>query len=55
MWLDPASEPETLHALLRPYPAVEMTTRPVNDYLDNARNEGPQCLGPAAPAQVALF
>jgi putative SOS response-associated peptidase YedK len=43
-WFDPATPPAELHALLRPYPADEMTAVPVGRYVSNPRNEGPRCL-----------
>jgi putative SOS response-associated peptidase YedK len=43
-WLDPSTPPGQLHALLRPYPAEEMTAVPVGPYVSNPRNEGPHCL-----------
>ena len=44
VWLDPRSLAAELHALLRPYPAEEMTAVPVGRYVSNPRNEGPECL-----------
>ena len=52
-WLDPASDAGLLQSLLRPYPAEGMTCRQVNPALNNARNEGPECL--EGPVQVAMF
>lgn len=47
-WLDPANEDAiSLQRLLRPFPAETMTVRPVNRYVNTARNEGEQCI--AAP------
>jgi len=43
-WLDPQPPPAELHALLRPYPAEEMTSVPVSSYVCNPRNEGLRCL-----------
>jgi putative SOS response-associated peptidase YedK len=44
-WLDPgASDPGVLQEMLRPYPADQMTTVPVGQYVNNARNEGADCL-----------
>ena len=43
-WLDPTTPAEALQALLRPYPAEEMTAVPVGSFVSNPRNEGPQCL-----------
>jgi putative SOS response-associated peptidase YedK len=44
-WLDPANEDrEQLQAMLVPFPAERMTVRPVGTYVNNARNEGTECL-----------
>ena len=43
-WLDPRTPAAELHALLQPYPDAEMIGRPVSAYVNNARNEGPECL-----------
>jgi putative SOS response-associated peptidase YedK len=51
-WLDPRTPAIDLHDLLRPYPAEEMLAEPVGRYVNSPRNEGPQCLAPAADAQV---
>ena len=41
-WLDPANQDgESLRYLFEPFPAVEMTVRPVSTFVNNARNEGP--------------
>lgn len=49
LWLDPAVQtPEPLQTLLQPYPAEAMTGYTVSRYVNNASNEGPQCLAPAA-------
>ncbi|HKI36710.1 MAG TPA: SOS response-associated peptidase [Gemmataceae bacterium] len=45
-WLDPRTPGAEVGALLRPYPAEEMTGVPVGRYVSNPRNEGPQCLTP---------
>jgi putative SOS response-associated peptidase YedK len=46
-WLDPRGSPAGLRALLRPYPDEGMLAVPVGRWVNNARNEGPQCLAPA--------
>jgi putative SOS response-associated peptidase YedK len=51
-WLDPRTPSVDLHGLLRPYAEAEMTSVPVGRYVNSPRNEGPQCLAPAADAQV---
>lgn len=46
-WLDPELRlAGPLEALLQPYPAAAMTAYPVSTYVNNARNDGPQCLDP---------
>jgi len=49
-WLERGAE-----ELLRPYPAEEMAVRAVSDRVNSARNEGPECVEPAGPAQQSLF
>jgi putative SOS response-associated peptidase YedK len=47
-WLDPAlQDPEALRPLLAAYPAESMTASPVGSFVNNARNEGPECIAPA--------
>jgi putative SOS response-associated peptidase YedK len=47
-WLDPlAKEPGKL---LTPFPASEMSAIPVNPVVNNARNEGPECIEPVVDA-----
>jgi putative SOS response-associated peptidase YedK len=44
-WLDPANEDvPRLQSLLATFPADRMTARPVNRYVNNARNEGKECI-----------
>jgi len=43
-WLDPRTAAAGLHPFLQPYTAEEMTGVPVGPYVNNPRNEGPQCL-----------
>ena len=43
-WLDPQTAAANLHQMLRAYAAEEMTAVPVGKYVNNTRNEGPQCL-----------
>ena len=44
-WLDPANQDgESLRYLFEPFPAGEMTVRPVTTFVNNARNEGPECV-----------
>lgn len=44
-WLKPGPmPPEEMMAMLRPYPADEMEASPVGRFVNNPRNEGPQCV-----------
>lgn len=44
-WLDPANDDyDGLEKLLDPYPADQMQYRPVSRTVNNARNEGPDCI-----------
>jgi putative SOS response-associated peptidase YedK len=46
-WLDFGNgDTASLQTLLKPLAADRMTTRPVNKYVSNARNEGEECLAP---------
>ncbi len=49
-WLDHTSEDgrylASIRHLLRPFPADEMQAYPVSTYVNNARNEGPECVKP---------
>jgi putative SOS response-associated peptidase YedK len=47
LWLDPGVQnPEVVRPLLRPYPGAAMDCRPVGRHVNNARNEGPECIAP---------
>ncbi|MDO8541688.1 MAG: SOS response-associated peptidase [Opitutaceae bacterium] len=47
-WINPEhEEPEKLLPLLRPFPAEEMSGRPVNPQVNSVATEGPECLEPA--------
>jgi putative SOS response-associated peptidase YedK len=47
-WLEPAlQDAEALRPMLTAYPAEEMTVLPVGPRVNNARNEGPECMAPA--------
>ncbi|MCG8360228.1 MAG: SOS response-associated peptidase [Kiloniellales bacterium] len=48
-WLDPAAEPETLKALLRPLPSETVTATPVSAHVNKVANDDPLCLEPAGP------
>lgn len=41
-------ELDQLQHLLRPYPTEWLTNTPVSTYVNNAQNEGPQCIAPLA-------
>jgi len=48
-WLDPAlTDPTALAALLAPYPAERLDMYPVSSAVNNVRNQGPECIEPAA-------
>jgi putative SOS response-associated peptidase YedK len=48
-WLgETDAAPETLHALLRPYPAELMRVWPVSNAVNNVRNDEPALLDEAA-------
>jgi putative SOS response-associated peptidase YedK len=42
-WLSPDTPPEMLQELIRPFPAERMKARKVSTYVNNARNQGPDC------------
>ena len=48
VWLDPHTKPEGLKALLKSYPAAAMTMTPVSSRVNDPKNEGAECLEPAA-------
>jgi putative SOS response-associated peptidase YedK len=45
-WLDPECDPAALQELLDPFPADRMRYEPVSTFVNNARNEGPECVAP---------
>lgn len=48
-WLDPAiQDGERLQSLFDPFPADRMSARRVNSFVNNARNEGPECIANSA-------
>ncbi|KPK01225.1 MAG: hypothetical protein AMS20_14025 [Gemmatimonas sp. SG8_28] len=48
MWLDPENhDVDDLSSLLGPYPAEDMRAYPVSRFVNNPRNEGPECVSPA--------
>lgn len=49
LWLDPGvREVELLHPLLRPHPPEDMIAYPVGLWVNNPKNDGPQCIEPSA-------
>lgn len=44
---DPPAKLSTLQHLFRPYPGERMQMAPVSTYVNNARNEGEECIAPA--------
>ena len=46
IWLDPTSTVEQLRALLKPYPADEMSVREVSNRVNNARNDDASLVDP---------
>jgi putative SOS response-associated peptidase YedK len=53
VWLDARSTADDLLAMLKPYPADEMTAVAVSSYVSNARNQGPQYLLPVPVNETA--
>jgi putative SOS response-associated peptidase YedK len=56
-WLNPTSDPADLQALLGPYPADRMESFVVDQVVNNARNDVPECVQPveAAVSSRSLF
>ena len=47
-WLDPREQrPYELNELLGPYSAEDMTAYPVSRFVNNPRNDSPDCIAPA--------
>lgn len=56
VWIDRGvTDPAALKPLLVPYPAEAMEAVEVTRFVSNARNQGPECLTPAAAAESGLF
>lgn len=49
-WLDPKLAAEQAIRLCVPYSAGEMTAYPVSTIVNNAKNDGPECIVPVQPA-----
>jgi putative SOS response-associated peptidase YedK len=47
-WLDPECDPAALQELLDPFPDDLMSYEAVSTFVNNARNEGPECVTPAS-------
>jgi len=46
-WLNPENDDtDELQRLLEPYDPKRMSARPVNTFVNNARNQGPECVDP---------
>lgn len=45
-WADPAVPSDDLRGLLGPFDPDAMRTRPVGTFVNNVRNEGPDCIAP---------
>jgi putative SOS response-associated peptidase YedK len=54
-WLDTSSAMADVKALLRSYPADKMQVTEVNEYVNAAGNEGPECHMPPAEPERTLF
>ena len=51
-WLDTkVQDPTKVTSLLRPLPAELMLARPVSAYVNNPRNDGPECITAAVPPE----
>jgi putative SOS response-associated peptidase YedK len=47
-WLDPTQhDPDPLQALLCPFPSEEMKAVAISTYVNNPRNQGPECVAPS--------
>jgi putative SOS response-associated peptidase YedK len=47
-WLDPATSVAEVQGWITTWPADDMAMLPANPYVNNARNEGPECIEAAA-------
>jgi putative SOS response-associated peptidase YedK len=55
LWLDPSTEdPKVLEPLLIPSPPELMRIEIVSDYVNSVRNQGPECVVPAADSSEAV-
>ncbi len=53
-WLDPGAGQGDLLKMLQTYPAEKMEAYPVSSHVNNARNNGPECIAPRMEQQ-SLF
>jgi putative SOS response-associated peptidase YedK len=54
-WLDPATPPAALQALLVPLSAGRLDHHPVSQRVNSARSEGPECAEPSQPEAPRLL
>lgn len=55
-WLDPAvRKVDRLRGLCTPYPAQSMGTHAVGSWVNDPRNDGPECIAPVPRVQLGLF
>ena len=54
-WLDPATSPERLREMLRPYPSNRMKAYPVSRRVNDVRNDDPGCIEPFAADEPKLL
>ncbi|MBA3709269.1 MAG: SOS response-associated peptidase family protein, partial [Planctomycetes bacterium] len=50
-WLDPASPPDRVQALITPFPASLMTAHAVDRRVNAVANDGPELLRPILPPE----
>lgn len=51
-WLDPGADLAALKQWLGPYPAEQMSVRPISTKINNSRHKTPDCLESASPAAM---
>lgn len=54
-WLDPATSPERLREMLRPYPSNRMKAYPVSRRVNDVRNDDPSCIEPFSQSATGLL
>ena len=54
VWLDPAAKQSDVTNMLKPCPAKNMDTYPVSNVVNNARNNGPECIAPRMEAAPGI-